>query len=71
MEKRVYIYTSREVYYKCAKLDLNKKAGGWIRGRAQRLPAKQYDNTCFHGQCCSLNMALNMFIMPNITLVNM
>ena len=55
MEKHT---TCREVYCKCAKLDLNKKAGWGLGGRAQRLPPKQNDNTCFHRQCCSLNMVL-------------
>ena len=67
----IYKYTCREVYCKCAKLDLNKKVGGGLGGRAQCLPPKQNDNTCFHKQCCSLNMVLNVFTMPNMPLVNM
>ena len=43
----MFTYTCREVYCKC---DLNKEAGGGIVGRAQRLPPKQNDNTCFHRQ---------------------
>ena len=53
MEKHVYyiytyIYICREAYSKRAKLDLNKKAGGGLEGRAQRLPPKQNNSTCFH-----------------------
>ena len=51
------------MYCKCAKLDLIKKRE---RGLRCALPPKQNDNTCFHRQCCSLNMVLTVFIMPNM-----
>ena len=46
-------------------LELKNKAGS-----AQRLPPKQNDNTCFHRQCCSLNIPPNVFIMSSMPLVS-
>ena len=40
MEKHIYIYTCREVYCKCAELDLSFKNGRWAWGEGAAPPPK-------------------------------
>ena len=45
----IYIYTCKEMYCQCAKLDLNKRAGGGLGGEAQFLPQSRMTIPVFTG----------------------